>query len=213
MVLISIPAVVSDSTGESTVFATCPDTQSTIMLEFQGVIEMDGSTFAGNKLGLLSILDGGVKAQLVIGNHRLEGKVIKLAKALMLIQKQKPPKDDKSMDKTVESAPTIQPTWHPGTQHYGNSTLDDRGPFSGPPSSPPHHDDDDTMTSVDYNPKMRQEQSKEVGEFNPLAPENLLKKTTFDSVAIIRQKILFNTMPIPIIHTERSGLTVIKRGV
>ncbi|KAG0020278.1 hypothetical protein BGZ81_009391 [Podila clonocystis] len=212
MVLISIPTVVSDNTGASTVFATCADTRSTIMLEFQGVIEMDGSTFAGNKLGLLSILDGGVKAQLVIGNHRLEGKVIKLPKALMLIQKQKPPKDDKSMDSTVESAPTIHPTWHPGTQHYQNSTLDDRGPFSGPPSSPPHHDDDDTMTSVDY-PIMRQEQSKEVGNFNPLAPENLLKKTTFDSVAIIRQKILFNTMPIPIIHTERRGLTVIKRGV
>lgn len=58
MVLISIPTVVSDSTGASTVFATCPETQSTIILEFQGVIEMDGSTFAGNKLGLLSILDG-----------------------------------------------------------------------------------------------------------------------------------------------------------
>ncbi|KAG0338843.1 hypothetical protein BG000_003296 [Podila horticola] len=213
MVLISIPTVISDSTGASTAFATCPDTQSTIMLEFQGVVEMDGSTFAGNKLGLLSILDGGVKAQLVIGNHRLEGKVIKLDKALMLIQKQKPLKDDKGIDKTVESAPTIQPTWHPGTQHYQSSTLDDRGPFSGPPSSPPHHDDDDTMTSVDYNSNMRQEQSKDVGDFNPLAPENLLKKATFDSVAIIRQKILFNTMPIPIIHTERRGLTVIKRGV
>ncbi|KAF9396226.1 hypothetical protein CPC16_003936 [Podila verticillata] len=211
MVLISIPTVVSDSTGASTVYATCPDTQSTIILEFQGVIEMDGSTFAGNKLGLLSILDGGVKAQLVIGNHRLEGKVIKLDKAMLLIQKQKSLKDDKRVDAT-ESAPTLQPTWHPGTQHYP-PTLDDRGPFSGPPSSPPHVDDDDTMTSVDYNPNMRQEQSKEVGDFNPLAPENLLRKTTFDSVAIIRQKILFNTMPIPIIHTERRGLTVIKRGV
>ncbi|KAF8927126.1 hypothetical protein BGZ52_004820, partial [Haplosporangium bisporale] len=100
MVLISIPTVVSDSTGASTVYATCPDTQSTIILEFQGVIEMDGSTFAGNKLGLLSILDGGVKAQLVIGNHRLEGKVIKLDKAMLLIQKQKSLKDDKRVDAT-----------------------------------------------------------------------------------------------------------------
>lgn len=28
------------------------------MLEFQGMIEMDGTTWAGNQLGQLSILDG-----------------------------------------------------------------------------------------------------------------------------------------------------------
>lgn len=57
MVLISIPATASGNAPAST-FATCCDTRSTIMLEFQGIIEMDGATWAGNQLGQLSIMDG-----------------------------------------------------------------------------------------------------------------------------------------------------------
>ncbi|KAF9427214.1 hypothetical protein BGZ94_005303 [Podila epigama] len=188
---------------------------------------MDGSSFAGNKLGVLSILDGGVKAQLIIGNHRLEGKVVQLAKALLLIQKEKPQKDDEEMSGV--SVPTIEPTWQPGTQHYGKSTLDQKSYPSGPRISKQGHissdDDDDDNDNGHGNGGMRKPsgragespgngQAKDsAGDFNPLAPENLLKKATFNSVAIIRQKILFNTMPVPIIHTERRGLTVIKRGV
>jgi hypothetical protein len=61
MVLISIPTTVADrtpSTTGTTTYATCVDTKSTVMLEFQGMIEMDGQTWAGNALGQLSILDG-----------------------------------------------------------------------------------------------------------------------------------------------------------
>lgn len=58
MVLISIPTTVADRTQTATTLATCIDTKSTLMLEFQGIIEMDGQTWAGNALGQLSILDG-----------------------------------------------------------------------------------------------------------------------------------------------------------
>ena len=58
MVLISIPTTVADRTQTATTLATCVDTKSTVMLEFQGMIEMDGQTWAGNALGQLSILDG-----------------------------------------------------------------------------------------------------------------------------------------------------------
>jgi hypothetical protein len=58
MVLISIPTTVGGSGATTTSFATCVDTKSTVMLEFQGMMEMDGTTWAGNTLGQLSILDG-----------------------------------------------------------------------------------------------------------------------------------------------------------
>ncbi|KAG0343990.1 hypothetical protein BG004_004834 [Podila humilis] len=233
MVVISIPAFTSTNSGApSAVFATCPDTDTTMMLEFQGVIEMDGSTFAGNKLGLLSILDGGAKAQMVIGNHRLDGKVMKLDKALLLIQKRKTPKPTvESMDMDGQNAaPSIDPTWQPGTQHYSRSkTMDSKGSMSRQSSAALAHsikdDDDDDSDDEEMNPIMdynasartNTEQQSSAGpnddDFNPLAPENLTKRSRFDCVAIIRQKILFNAMPVPIIHPDRRGLTVIKRGV
>ncbi|GJJ70176.1 chromosome transmission fidelity protein 8 [Entomortierella parvispora] len=196
MVLISIPASASRN-APATTFATCCDTQSTIMLEFQGMIEMDGTTWAGNQLGQLSILDGGVKAQLVIGNHRLDGKVIKLDKPLLLIQKQRPSKDtveDLSIPKTMND------------EDYGNR----RSSFDVRSSSPPwhgDHDNDDTMMSTGAGP------TTDIEAMDPMAPSSIKDTVQYNTVAVIRQKILFNVMPVPIIHTERRGLTVIKRGV
>lgn len=68
------------------------------------------------------------------------------------------------------------------------------------------------MTSTEWpNSPTR---SIETGEAaDPMAPTSNQSKVQYDTVAIIRQKILFNTMPVPIIHAERRGLTVIKRGL
>lgn len=57
MVVISIPTTISKEIS-GTAFAACLDTKSTVMLEFQGVVEKDGSSWAGNALGQLSILEG-----------------------------------------------------------------------------------------------------------------------------------------------------------
>ncbi|KAG0054044.1 hypothetical protein BGZ83_012033 [Gryganskiella cystojenkinii] len=197
MVLISIPATAS-STAPATTFATCCDTQSTIMLEFQGIIEMDGDTWAGNQLGQLSILDGGSKAQLVIGNHRMDGKIIKLDKPLLLIQKQQlnPDSTRKSQDLSKDD------------RAYGHR----RSSIGMRSSSPPWHgDDDDTMTSTTGLGSTIGNSTEQM-EVDPMAPSSIKDTVQYNTVAVIRQKILFNSMPVPIIHTERRGLTVIKRG-
>ncbi|KAF9098408.1 hypothetical protein BGX29_007628 [Mortierella sp. GBA35] len=192
------------------------------MLEFQGMIEMDGPTWAGNPLGQLSILDGGVKAQLVIGNHRLDGKVIKLDKPLLLIQKQQKPKDDQ--DTTAVAGQTGATSGKRKSKDHDmdedsisqSQAHDRRTSFSSiPPSSPlRHHDDDDTMHSTtDIHDHPTGTDSGRTGSADPLAPSNIRETVQYDTVAVIRQKILFNTMPVPIIHQERRGLTVIKRGV
>ncbi|OAQ34493.1 hypothetical protein K457DRAFT_121658 [Linnemannia elongata AG-77] len=203
MVLISIPTTVADRTQTATTLATCVDTKSTLMLEFQGIIEMDGQTWAGNALGQLSILDGGVKAQLVIGNHRLDGKVVKLDKPLLLIQKQQKPKD--SQDVTTGTA---------GGKGKNKDSSNRRQSF-GLPSHYHHQDEDDTMNSTtDFSAATTTNNTDATGlSADPLAPSNIKDTVQYDTVAVIRQKILFNTMPVPIIHQERRGLTVIKRGV
>jgi hypothetical protein len=60
MVVISIPTTISKEFS-STAFATCVDTKSTVLLEFQGAVEKDGASWAGNTLGQLSILEGVTK--------------------------------------------------------------------------------------------------------------------------------------------------------
>ncbi|KAG0003497.1 hypothetical protein BGZ79_000772 [Entomortierella chlamydospora] len=212
MVVISIPTTISTGESSTTTLATCLDTKSTILLEFQGIIEMDGATWAGNALGQLSVLDGGVKAQLVIGNHRLEGKVVKLDKPLLLIQKQKKPRDNNDQDKVHDRS----------SNDKGKSRKDhdDRSPFTSmPPASPTKiDDDDDTMASTTWgddptNPSSAADGNVAAVPKDPLDPLNIRETVQYDTVAIIRQKILFNTMPVPIIHSERRGLTSIKRGV
>ncbi|KAG0319583.1 hypothetical protein BGZ97_001844 [Linnemannia gamsii] len=205
MVLISIPTTVADrtpSTTGTTTYATCVDTKSTVMLEFQGMIEMDGQTWAGNALGQLSILDGGVKAQLVIGNHRLDGKVVNLDKPLLLIQKQQKPKD--GQDTII------------GTTTSGKEKSKDQDMYDNSQAHSTHHDDDDTMHSTtDFPAAAANSNSAEASgpSADPLAPTNIRDTVQYGTVAVIRQKILFNSMPVPIIHQERRGLTVIKRGV
>ncbi|KAG0249036.1 hypothetical protein BG011_009637 [Mortierella polycephala] len=210
MVLISIPTGISGG-PPTTTLATCVDTKSTILLEFQGMIEMDGQTWAGNRLGQLSILDGGVKAQLVIGNHRLDGKVIKLDKPLLLIQKQQKPNVHSAEQQNIgHTGPVLDNdksksrdyVTHPDYDHHSSLTVK-------PPASPLGHDEDDTMTSM----ASIQDQGRENEAVDPMAPSNIQQTVQYDTVAIIRQKILFSAMPVPIIHTERRGLTVIKRGV
>ncbi|KAF9536925.1 hypothetical protein EC957_009355 [Mortierella hygrophila] len=202
MVLISIPTTVANKTQTATTLATCVDTKSTVMLEFQGMIEMDGQTWAGNALGQLSILDGGVKAQLVIGNHRLDGKVVMLAKPLLLIQKQQKPKY--SQEVTTGTA-------------GGKGKNKDSSNRRRSSVLPPHHhhqDDDDTMNSTTDVSTAAPNDTDATGLLaDPLAPSNIKDTVQYDTVAVIRQKIIFNTMPVPIIHHERRGLTVIKRGV
>ncbi|KAF9573108.1 hypothetical protein EC968_008957 [Mortierella alpina] len=210
MVVISIPATVSGRTPTSTI-AKCLDTNSMMMLEFQGAIEMDGQSWAGNTLGQLSILDGGVKAQLVIGNHRLDGKVVKLAKPLLLIQKQQKPTDNIAHD-----LDSVASSKGKGKSKDNTDTEDQhrRSSFSSiPPPSPPRHDDDDTMTSMPGGEYESGAVKADERDLDPLAPSNIKDTVQYDTVAVIRQRILFNTMPVPIIHTERRGLTVIKRGV
>jgi hypothetical protein len=79
-----------------------------------------------------------------------------------------------------------------------------------------HHDDDDTMHSTtDFPAAAANSNSAEASgpSADPLAPTNIRDTVQYGTVAVIRQKILFNSMPVPIIHQERRGLTVIKRGV
>ncbi|ORZ06345.1 hypothetical protein BCR41DRAFT_361108 [Lobosporangium transversale] len=203
MVVISIPAGISKEVV-TTAFASCVDTKSTIMLEFQGVVEMDGHTWAGNALGQLSILDGGLKAQLVIGNHRLDGKVLKLDKPLLLIQK----KNNLAMNTDVAMKDGNLTTDIHKYKIENVNDLDQHNQSSIRPLSPPKLDEDDTMTSTGWGDDVETSSTPT----KPMAagtPEVI----EYDTVAIIRQKILFNTMPTPIIHTDRRGLTVIKRGV
>ncbi|KAF9101431.1 hypothetical protein BGX27_011485 [Mortierella sp. AM989] len=207
MVVISIPTTISQGTS-STTLATCLDTKSTLLLEFQGIVEMDGTTWADNALGQLSILDGGIKAQLVIGNHRLEGKIVKLDKPLLLIQKQKKPSDNTDLDMTPKKSAN--------DKGKGRSVEhDDQSPFTDmPPDSPKKIDDDDTMTSTTWgdDPAAATAATSTRTVADPLDPSKIRETVQYDTVAIIRQKILFNTMPVPIIHAERRGLTSIKRG-
>ncbi|KAG0288086.1 hypothetical protein BGZ96_008091 [Linnemannia gamsii] len=169
------------------------------------MIEMDGQTWAGNALGQLSILNGGVKAQLVIGNHRLDGKVVKLDKPLLLIQKQQKPKDGQNM---ITGTTTSEKEKSKDHDMYENSQAHSM--------HHQHHDDDDTMHSTtDFSDTAANNNSTEAPGFSadPLAPSNIRDTVQYDTVAVIREKIIFNTMPVPIIHQERRGLTVIKRGV
>ncbi|KAF9435532.1 hypothetical protein BGZ76_006094 [Entomortierella beljakovae] len=214
MVVISIPASVSHGSESTKTLAKCLDTDSIIMLEFQGQIEMDGTTWAGNALGQLSILDGGVKAQLVIGNHRLDGKVIALGRPLLLIQKQN--SLDGISNQTQSQGESTKDKGKGKGKATSSAMEDDQSPFTtNAPASPSRMDDDDTMTSTNWG---------EVGAYattgsnpnvmvDPYDPANIRQTVQYDTVAIIREKILFNTMPIPIIHAERRGLTAIKRGV
>ncbi|CAO3570814.1 unnamed protein product [Mortierella alpina] len=211
MVVISIPATVSGRTPTSTI-ATCLDTNSIMILEFQGAIEMDGQSWAGNTLGQLSILNGGVKAQLVIGNHRLDGKVMKLAKPLLLIQKQQKPAGNVAHD----SDHAVSYKGKGKSKDYADMDESYRRPSlsSIPPPSPPRHDDDDdTMTSMPGEEYDSGAVKANDSDLDPLSPSNIKESVQYDTVAVIRQRILFNLMPVPIIHTERRGLTVIKRGV
>ncbi|KAK3810801.1 MAG: hypothetical protein J3Q66DRAFT_404203 [Benniella sp.] len=190
MVVISIPTTISKEFS-STTFATCVDTKSTVLLEFQGAVEKDGASWAGNTLGQLSILEGGVKAQLIIGNHRLEGKVIKLDKPLLLIQKQ------------------------PGVRNaakHGQSSVGSLGVKDKDKSSLSALDGDDTSASTVW-PNDQAEDTGAGGVVDPMIPTGNQDRIQYDTVAIIRQKILFSTMPAPIIHAERRGLTTIRRGV
>ncbi|KAG0207810.1 hypothetical protein BGX28_001056 [Mortierella sp. GBA30] len=184
--------------------------KNTVLKAITSIIEMDGKTWAGNSLGQLSIIEGGVKAQLVIGNHRLDGKVIKLDKPLLLIKKQ-----PKSLDNTSHDTSLSGNKGKDISKEYSDRDEQYRRFSPVPPPSPLRHDDDDTMTSVpggDYGDATGVAGMDE-GAMDPLAPSNIREKILYDTVAVIRQKILFNTMPVPIIHTERRGLTVIKRGV
>ncbi|KAF9202685.1 hypothetical protein BGZ49_007177 [Haplosporangium sp. Z 27] len=168
---------------------------------------MDGTTWAGNALGQLSILDGGAKAQIVIGNHRLEGKVIKLDKPLLLIQKQKKT-DDSNMDQdTAQNVPSNDKG--KGKSKDNDMNYDDQSPFTTmTPATPARIDDDDTMTSMTEIADTKPTEAV----VDPLDPSKIRETVQYNTVAIIRQKILFTTMPVPIIHTERRGLTTIKRG-
>ncbi|KAF9919465.1 hypothetical protein FBU30_010986 [Linnemannia zychae] len=208
MVLISIPTTTTGKPSTTTL-ATCLDTQSTVMLEFQGIMEMDGPTWAGNALGQLSILDGGVKAQLVVGNHRLDGKVIKLDRPLLLIKKQQQSTNNQD---TSTTAATTNVSSNNGKSIDHSMDEDSSQAHRRTSFSSTHHDEDDTMhstTTVDFT----NSSSTTTEALDPLAPSNIRKTVQYDTVAIIRRKILFNTMPVPIIHQERRGLTVIKRGV
>ncbi|KAG0300250.1 hypothetical protein BGZ98_009333 [Dissophora globulifera] len=209
MVLITIPTAISRD-AVVTSFARI-DTDSTVVLEFQGVIEMDGATWASNHLGQLSILDGGVKAQLVIGNHRLDGKVMKLDKPLLLIQKQQKSQDPQTKPSSTTHGKGIDYAMdldHRSERRSSYSSL--------PPSSPGRFDQDDTMTSVTWSDHPAATAAAAPGALDSTdatATAGSEETVQYDTVAIIRQKILFNTMPVPIIHTDRRGLTVIKRGV
>lgn len=144
-----------------------------------------------------------MKAQLVIGNHRLDGKVVKLDKPLLLIKKQQKPKG--SQDVTTGTA---------GGKGKNKDSSNRRQSF-GLPSHYHHQDEDDTMNSTtDFSAATTTNNTDATGlSADPLAPSNIKDTVQYDTVAVIRQKILFNTMPVPIIHQERRGLTVIKRGV
>lgn len=146
-----------------------------------------------------------MKAQLVIGNHRLDGKVVKLDKPLLLIQKQQKPSDGQD---TVT-----------GTTTSGKGKSKDHDMYENSQTHSvhhQHHDDDDTMHSTtDFSAAAAKNNSTEASGFSadPLVPSSIRDTVQYDTVAVIRQKIIFNTMPAPIIHQERRGLTVIKRGV
>lgn len=116
-----------------------------------------------------------------------------------MIQKQQPSVDTVKRSSVPEAATD---------QDYGNrrSSFDVR-------SSPPHwhgDHDDDTMTSTTTEPTNGARDTEDV---DPMAPSSIKDTVQYNTIAVIRQKIIFNVMPVPIIHTERRGLTVIKRGV
>ncbi|KAI9164217.1 hypothetical protein H9P43_008034 [Blastocladiella emersonii ATCC 22665] len=60
-----------------------------VLIELQGVLECDGDAFAGQTLGRIGFADDSETESptLIIGNHRLEGKVVKLKKPLAVIKR------------------------------------------------------------------------------------------------------------------------------
>jgi len=118
---------------------------------------------------------------------------------LLLIQKQQP---------SVNAVKDLGVPEAMNDQDYGNR----RSSFDLTPSSPPWHGDhdDDTMTPTTIEPTNGTRDAEEV---DPIAPSSIKDTVQYNTIAVIRQKIIFNVMPVPIIHTERRGLTVIKRGV
>ncbi len=135
---------------------------------------------------------------------------MKLAKPLLLIQKQKKPASNiaHGLDYPASSKGKSKDYGDFEEQEHRRSSIS-----SIPPPSPPRHDDDDTMTSMPGGEHDSGAAKADEEDLDPLAPSNIKDSVQYDTVAVIRQRILFNTMPVPIIHTERRGLTVIKRGV
>src|SRR5690606_481227 len=85
----------------------------------------------------------GVKAQLVIGNHRLDGKVIKLDKPLLLIRKQDRSSSNNKVDNNsnIKDKPAQTSISSSSRSRYENDHSDE---------DDDDIDEDDTMTSTDF---------------------------------------------------------------
>lgn len=92
----------------------------------------------------------------------------------------------------------------------GSLGLKDKG--KGTDFSQDVLDEGDTAASIEL-PKDQAGGTGAGGVVDPMIPTGSQDRIRYDTVAIIRQKILFSTMPVPIIHAERRGLTAIRRGV
>ncbi|KAG0229597.1 hypothetical protein BGW42_001431 [Actinomortierella wolfii] len=248
MVVVTIPTVVLDKNGERRqsdgpfqVLVDNLDWKNTMLLEFQGTIQMDGTAWNDQVLGNLSLVDGSNKAVLIIGNHRLEGKVVKLDRPMLLIRKQQRPtaedlisptpasqpltsqssslllpKDGSGMDmdldpeeeallrRAVEMDRDISHSNNNNNNQHqspSESTAVDAGTISSAPKSSSGMDIDSATNTVGN------------GESDARSQQAEFKTIAYETVAVIRQKILFNSMPQAIIKEERRGLTTIKRGV
>ncbi|KAG0270558.1 hypothetical protein DFQ27_004270 [Actinomortierella ambigua] len=228
------------SDGPLQVVVDSLDWKTTMLLEFQGTIRMDGASWNEQVLGNLSLVDGSNKAVFVIGNHRLEGKVVKLDRPLLLVRKnQKPTAEDlispssqppplppsqqqeqnlssrtggqdMSMDLDPEEEALLRRAVdemdqdnlqnrniNNNKEHLKNAAQTTKAISSAPPNNPP------SGTEVD---------SRKGGDGTHAQPMDF-RTIEYETVAVIRQKILFNAMPQAIIKEERRGLTIIKRGV
>jgi len=119
----------------------------------------------------------------------------------------------------IQKQPGVRSEAKHGSSSVGGVKVKDKSIGYGPNEGDQYRrsslsalDGDDTSASTAW-PNDQAEGTGAGGVVDPMIPTGNQGRIQYDTVAIIRQKILFSTMPAPIIHAERRGLTAIRRGV
>ncbi|KAF9977490.1 hypothetical protein BGZ73_005877 [Actinomortierella ambigua] len=248
MVVVKIPAWTTQndttvqgrrqSDGPMQVVVDSLDWKTTMLLEFQGTIQMDGASWNDQVLGNLSLVDGTNNAVLIIGNHRLEGKVVKLDRPMLLVRKNRKPTAEDLVSNSSSLPPSLQQEQHqpspssrtgdqdmsmdldPEEEALLRRAVDEMNQDNAHSNNHPKNAAQaaPTISSAPSNTSSKMEVDSQKHTTTTTAGDARGQRLDFrtieyETVAVIRQKILFNAMPHAIIKEERRGLTFIKRGV